>query len=62
MHGPGVHNVGDNKNITDQDGNVLKLKEENSSLLKKVSGEYITSNKTYLKTSPVNYMPPIFPN
>merc|ERR1740129_865450 len=37
VHGPGVNNVGENKNITDQDGNVLKLKEENTSLLQKIS-------------------------
>ena len=42
VHGPGVNNVGDNKNITDQDGNVLKLKEENTSLQKKISGKYQT--------------------
>ena len=50
MHGPGVNNVGDNKNITDQDGNVLKLKEENSSLLKKISGEYLTEYLTEYST------------
>ena len=30
--------IGDNKNLKDQDGNILKLKEENSSLVKKIAG------------------------
>eukprot|EP00092_Neocalanus_flemingeri_P026636 GFUD01028871.1.p1 GENE.GFUD01028871.1~~GFUD01028871.1.p1 ORF type:complete len:1866 (+),score=354.78 GFUD01028871.1:539-6136(+) len=37
VHGPGVTNSGDNKNLTDQDGNTVKLTEENGILLKKNS-------------------------
>ena len=38
-HGHGIDVLGDNKNLKDQDGNILKLKEENSSLVKKVAGK-----------------------
>ena len=37
VHGPGVNNIGDNKNIKDQEG-TTKLKEENAVLLKKIAG------------------------
>ena len=37
--------IGDNKNLKDQDGNILKLKEENSSLVKKIAGKYFFNIK-----------------
>ena len=68
VHGPGVNNVGDNKNITDQDGNVLKLKEENTSLQKKISGKYQTEYSWIIiiincpHNQSVNYRGQIFTN
>ena len=38
-HGHGIDVIGDNKNLKDQDGNILKLKEENNSLVKKIAGK-----------------------
>lgn len=39
--------IGDNKNLKDQDGNILKLKEENSSLVKKIAGNKYFFNIKY---------------
>merc|ERR1740123_2085981 len=56
-HGHGIDVIGDNKNLKDQDGNILKLKEENSSLVKKIADfESVIRNleaknqELYLKT------------
>lgn len=39
--------LGDNKNLKDQDGNILKLKEENSSLVKKIAGKLLNIPKMF---------------